>query len=214
MHRIFRAIVLCSSLVSVTETAQALNARTWISGGGADAAGCGPIANPCRTLQYAHDQTSSGGEIDAKDSAGYGSVVITKAISIIGDGSLAGVLASAGGNAMEINAGASDKIVLRGLTIEGAGASANGIVFNSGGSLDVVDCVVRGFVGTAPFAGNGLLLKPSTGSPAFTIINSNVSHNSVTGLHYVVSSVNLRRSSLIALSRLTTATGSTSIRRA
>ena len=55
------------------------NVRTWVSGKGVDQAGCGPIANPCRTLQYAHDVTASGGEIDVADGAGYGAVAIAKA---------------------------------------------------------------------------------------------------------------------------------------
>ena len=52
----------------------AANNRTWISGKGVDQAGCGPVATPCRTLQYAHDNTNAGGEINVLDPAGYGSV--------------------------------------------------------------------------------------------------------------------------------------------
>src|SRR4051794_15750079 len=102
-------------VVSLTTQAYALNTRTWISGSGNDQAGCGSIASPCRTLQYAHDNTAPGGEIDVKDSAGYGAVSINKAITIVGGGSLAGVLASAGTIAIRIIAGANDGIVLRGL---------------------------------------------------------------------------------------------------
>lgn len=101
--------------------AYALNNRTWVSGSGTDAAGCGPIATPCRSLQHAHDQTNVGGEIDVKDSAGYGSVVINKAITILDDGSIAGVLAAANASAITVSAGATDDVFLKGLTIEGAG---------------------------------------------------------------------------------------------
>ena len=65
--------------MATASPALALNARTWISGHGADQAGCGPVASPCRTLQYAHDQTSPGGEIDVLDPAGYGSLIIESA---------------------------------------------------------------------------------------------------------------------------------------
>ena len=162
--------------------AHALNTRTWISSAGADSAGCGPIANPCRTLQYAHDNTSAGGEIDVKDSAGYGSVIITKAINIVGDGSIAGVLAGAGANAITINAGSTDKVILRGLTIEGAGIGLNGIYFSSGGTLDIANCVIQNFASGSSSA--GIFLQPTSGTSTFSITNINVSHNRYTGLLY------------------------------
>lgn len=194
-----RVIVLSTLLVTVgaSTSAFALNTRTWISGTGVDQAGCGPIATPCRTLQYAHDQTSSGGEIDVKDSAGYGSVVITKAINIVGDGSLAGVLAPATGNGITINAGGADKIILRGLTIEGAAVGYNGIVFNSGGALDVANCVIQNFVGTGPAIGNGILLAPASGAPVFTIADTNLSYNGFAGLNYYPATGSAVKSSLV-----------------
>ena len=193
---------LAGALCLLAVPAHALNTRTWVSGAGADNASCGPIATPCRTLQWAHDNTSAGGEIDVKDSAGYGPVVITKAINIVGDGSLAGVLAGVGANAITINAGAGDKITLRGLTIEGAGVGANGVVFNSGGQLTIADCVVQGFVGNNfPAAGNGILLQPSSGNPTFTIVNTAASDNVWAGVIYRPASGNA--SAQIAIDRST-----------
>lgn len=169
--------------LALTGMAKAENTRTWISGTGVDQAGCGPIATPCRTLQFAHDQTSAGGEIDVKDSAGYGSVIITKAINIVGDGSIAGVLASAGGNAITINAGASDRISLRGLTVEGAGVGFNGIVLNSGGFLNIANCTITNFVGTN-LNGNGILLLPASGTLIVTITSTTTSDNAWSGINY------------------------------
>jgi hypothetical protein len=37
-------------------------------------------------LQKAHDRTNPGGEVNMLDAAGYGSVVISKSISIVNDG--------------------------------------------------------------------------------------------------------------------------------
>ena len=68
-----------------------------------------------------------------KDSAGYGSIIINKAISIVAEGTLAGVLAGTAGNAITINAGANDTVILRGLTVDGAKIGGNGILFNSCG---------------------------------------------------------------------------------
>ena len=79
---------------------------------GTDQAGCGPIANPCRSLQYAHGNTSAGGEIDVKDSAGYGSISVTKALTIVRDGSLAGVLAPSGGTGIVVNVPSNASVVL------------------------------------------------------------------------------------------------------
>lgn len=158
--------------------AQALNTRTWVSGAGIDQAGCGPIGNPCRTLQFAHDQTASGGEINFKDSAGYGGVVITKAINIVAEGVLAGVLAPAGRDAIEINASPNDTVLLRALTVEGAGVGRTGIVFNSGHKLDIADCVVQNFVGAGGLAGGGsIVVRPVSGKSDIIIAGTSASHN-------------------------------------
>ncbi len=163
--------------------AHALNTRTWVSGSGVDQGGCGPISNPCRTLQYAHDQTSAGGEINFKDSAGYGALTITKPINIVNEGgSIAGVLAPSGNSALVINAGVTDTVVLRGLTIEGAGVGANGVVFNSGGSLVISNCFVHGFVGSDENHGNGILFKHTTGIAQIVISDTTVSNNGWTGV--------------------------------
>ena len=179
---------LAGALCLLAVPAHALNTRTWVSGTGVDNASCGPIATPCRTLQWAHDNTSAGGEIDVKDSAGYGSVIITKAINIVGDGSLAGVLAGVNANGITVSAGATDKITLRGLTIEGAGVGANGIVFNSGGQLSIADYVIQGFVANVAPGGNGILLQPSSGSSTVKIANTSASDNAYVGMFYLPAS--------------------------
>lgn len=170
--------------IAVIVPARAANNRTWISGSGVDASGCGPIANPCRTLQFAHDNTNPGGEIDVKDSAGYGSVTITKAISIVGDGSLTGVLAAAGGNAITINAG-TGRVILRGLTVDGGGIGTNGVVLNTAGALDITNCTFRNFTGTPP-DGNGIYLQHASGTPNVMISNTTSSYNANGGVMYRV----------------------------
>jgi hypothetical protein len=149
--------------------AHALANRTWVSGHGADSGPCG-LAAPCRTFAFALTQTASGGEIDVLDPAGYGTVNITQAISIVNDGvGVAGIQASSG-NAITINAGPSDSVHLRGLTILGLGSPFDGILFNSGGNLAIENCVVRGF----PNAGIAIL--PSTSS-SFSVSNTIASNN-------------------------------------
>jgi hypothetical protein len=141
--------------------------RTWVSGHGTDSGGCALVA-PCRTFAFALTQTAAGGEIDVLDPAGYGPVTITKAISINGVG-VAGIHAGSG-NGVTINAGASDSVHLRGLTIEGLGSGANGILLNTGGNLEIENCVVRNF------RGSGINIAPSTFS-IFSVSNTIASNN-------------------------------------
>jgi len=154
--------------------AQAGPNRTSVSGHGTDSGNC-QLAAPCRTFAFALTQTAAGGEIDVLDPAGYGQVTITKAISILGNGA-AGINA-ASGNGVTINAGASDSVHLRGLTIEGLGSGANGILFKTGGNLAIENCVIRDFSGT------GINIAP-TGSAAVTGVLSNViTYNNPNGIN-------------------------------
>jgi hypothetical protein len=71
-------------------------------------------------------------------------VTITKSITISGDGTLAGILA-AGTNGVIMNAGANDTVILRNLSIHGAGTGINGIRYLAGRALRVEDCSISGF---------------------------------------------------------------------
>lgn len=177
-RQIVTAVVFLAACLS-TGTASATLSRAWVSGKGTDQASCGPIATPCRSLQYVHDNIiSPAGEIDVLDPAGYGSLTITKSLSVINDGGgTAGVLAPSGGNGITINAGSSDRITLRGLTIEGSGNAANGVLFNSGASLTIAHCVAQNFTGV------GILLVPASGSLTYTIANTIVSDNAFIGIY-------------------------------
>src|SRR6202048_4203206 len=79
-----------------TSLAHAQATRTWVSGLGDDANPCSRTA-PCKTFAGAISKTAPSGEIDALDPGGYGSVTITKAITIDGGGGqVASVLAGTG----------------------------------------------------------------------------------------------------------------------
>ncbi len=179
------AATTLASLLLALSPAHALLNRAWVSGHGTDAAGCGAPTSPCRTFQYVHDDIiAAGGEIDVLDPAGYGAVTITKAVSIVNDGVGTAGVQAASGNAITINAGASDLVTLRGLNIDGLGTGANGIVFNSGGGLTVVNCVIRHFVGSGA-GGNGVLIQPTSGSANFLISNVIASDNGFVGIYFV-----------------------------
>jgi len=116
-----------------------------VSGVGDDANPCSRTA-PCKTFAGAISKTAAGGEIDALDPGGYGAVTITKAITIDGGGGqVASILASAGANGINVQAGATDVVTLRNLRINGvegtpSGGGLNGIRYLSGGGLHVEDC--------------------------------------------------------------------------
>jgi hypothetical protein len=119
-------------------------ARTFVSGINADDSNpCTNIA-PCRTFAAAMAKTSAGGEIDALDTAEYGPVTITKAITIDGGGQVASIQAD-GVNGIVVSAGANDKVILRNLRINGSNTGLNGIRFLSGGQLTIDKCEIFGF---------------------------------------------------------------------
>src|SRR6516164_7025675 len=113
---------------------------------GSDSNPC-TFLSPCRNFQQAVTNVDDGGEVTAIDSAGFGTVTITnKSVSITSpNGVEAGIAVPSGGAGITINAGPNDLVSLRGLTIDGAGVGSNGIVFNSGASLNIQECVVRNF---------------------------------------------------------------------
>src|SRR3954462_12758211 len=103
-------------LVGTSAFAQAT--RTWVSGVGDDLNPCSRTA-PCKTFAGAISKTAAGGEISVLDPGGYGTVTITKPITISGSGNLTGILA-AGTSGIIVHlpdAAAGGKVVLRDLFI-------------------------------------------------------------------------------------------------
>jgi hypothetical protein len=165
---LFAAVLVCTTLAS---TAQAQ--RVFVSATGSDGNPC-TFASPCRTFQHAHDVAPANGEIDVLDPAGYGSLTITKAISIQGHG-FSGISAVNGATAITINAGASDSVSLRGLLIDGAGTGSAGIQYNTAANVTIADCIVRNFVN------NGIWIF-GPGNAFFTVSNTTVSDNGFGGI--------------------------------
>ena len=137
------ALFVLAVLLAVP-AAQAQATRTWVSGVGDDANPCSRTA-PCKTFPGAISKTAAGGEISVLDNGSYGAVTITKSLTINGDGSLAGVITSPGFNAIVVNAGANDRVVLRNIAINGLGTALNGIRFIAGKSLLVDNVTISGF---------------------------------------------------------------------
>jgi hypothetical protein len=180
---VFLAAALACSLFAAPAQATGVP-RTFVSAAGSDSNNCANVATPCRHFATAFSATAPGGEIFVLDPANYGSLTITHAVSIEGHG-WASIAPPNGGDAITINAGPSDSISIRGVSIDGTGATGptNGIVFNSGGNFVVSDCIVQNFVGNGP-GGIGIFMQPTSGTVDYTITNTTTVNNSFGGIYY------------------------------
>jgi parallel beta helix pectate lyase-like protein len=149
--------------------------RTFVSGLGNDA-NPGSITSPKRSFVSALTVTDPGGEIIVLDSAGYGPVTISQSVSIISPtGVYAGVTVTSG-DGITVTIGTSDTVILRGLTINGAGGT-NGINFTAGGNLHVENCVVTGFNSSA-----GIFVPSSAGAGAQLFVKDTICRRNLNGI--------------------------------
>src|SRR5664279_3001604 len=167
-------LALAGALPAALANAQA--ARTFVSPTGSDSNNCS-LAAPCRGFQAAFAQTNAGGEIAVLGTAGYGTMTINKAISIVNPGGFeAGIAVPSGGAGIVISAGPTDAVSLRGLTIEGGGVGTTGIQFNTGKSLTVENSVIR------HVTGDGIDFLSTTATSALTVSNTVASNNDNNGI--------------------------------
>jgi hypothetical protein len=160
--------------IAASLPAQAQRARVFVSVNGNDSNPC-TGGSPCKTFQHAHDVVLAGGEISVLDTGGYGTLIINKAISIVAIGVEASIATSSGQTAITINAGSTDKIFLRGLTLDGQGVGSGAIFFNSGGSLTVEDCIMRNY------NGDGITFLPNT-TATLVVSNSYFNDGNAAGI--------------------------------
>ena len=126
----------------VATSASAQVARVFLTGTGNDAGDCSNQATPCRSLQGAVTQCPVNGEIIILDNGGYGSATINKSLTV---NASAGVVAFIA-RTITVNIASSDKVVLRGLSMNGVVFGDNdGIAFAGGGTLVVENSVIAGF---------------------------------------------------------------------
>jgi hypothetical protein len=175
---IFIAAALAFAVTLPAIPAQAGAGRTFVSAAGNDSNPC-TITLPCRNFEAAYMQTNANGQIDALDPGNYGALTITGPVSIQGHGWAS--MSAATGTAIIINAaGATDKIAISGVVLDGLGISGtNGIAFNSGGTLLVRDSVIRNF------GNDGILVDTDTSNPTHVFVsNTLVSDNGSDGINF------------------------------
>jgi hypothetical protein len=186
------AFVVCTFLGGSMAFAQAT--RTWVSGVGDDANPCSRTA-PCKTFAGAISKTAAGGEIDALDDGGFGTVTITKSLTIDGSGHLAGILGALtnGVNVNDIATATPGTIIvtLRNLSINGVGTGLVGVRFLSGGALILDKVQISGFatgiqtevakttVSHSTFSNNRTIAVRSMGASSLNLEDNMITTNNV-----------------------------------
>src|SRR5213596_3900042 len=136
-----RVSIVFSLLVATSASAQV--ARVFLAGTGDDAGDCTNQATPCRSLQGAVNQCPIDGEIIILDNGGYGGATITKSLTVDASAGIVAFIA----RTITVNIASTDKVVLRGLSMNGVVfGDTNGIAFSGGGTLVVENSVIAGFV--------------------------------------------------------------------
>src|SRR5881396_2208162 len=120
------AVFLCL-LAGASASAQV--ARVFLAGTGSDAGDCTNQATPCRSLQGAVTACPVDGEIIILDNGGYGGATITKSLTVNASAGIVAFIAQT----VTVSIGATDKVVLRGLSMNGkVFGDPNGILFTTG----------------------------------------------------------------------------------
>jgi hypothetical protein len=152
-----RQFGLSFSLLAVTvlfvasTPANAQATRTWVSGVGDDVNPCSRTA-PCKTFAGAISKTAKDGEISVLDPGGFGTITITKSITINGTpGAGYGSILAAGTVGVIVNitdaADVRKAVRLNWLDIQGAATGTDGIRILAGTSVTVENTIVDGFSG-------------------------------------------------------------------
>jgi hypothetical protein len=149
-----KIFAIATFMFAFATLAQAQATRTWVSGVGDDVNPCSRTA-PCKTFAGAISKTAANGEIDCLDPGGFGTVTITKSITIDGTtGAGFGSILASGTNGVNVNDSATATpntiiVILRNLSIHGAGTGVKGVSFTSGKALHVENCQIFGFRGSS-----------------------------------------------------------------
>jgi hypothetical protein len=166
-----KSLTLLVFMFAAASFANAQATRTWVSGVGDDVNPCSRTA-PCKTFAGAVSKTADKGEIDALDPGGFGTVTITKNLTLEGQGTLASILNAGGVNGVNVNDSATATpntiiVHLRNLSIQGAGTGADGVHFTAGRALYVENCIISGQKNSA--ASDGIDFSPTAAGLTFNL---------------------------------------------
>jgi hypothetical protein len=166
------------TLLALSVPAHAQATRTWVSGVGDDFNPCSRTA-PCKTFAGAISKTAASGEINCLDPGGFGTITITKSITLNCHEEFGSILA-AGGAGVIINALSTDKVILRNLQINGSVGTPTpgtiGVRILSAGRVSIENCVITAF------SQQGVLDARTSGSTKLSIQDSTISFNTAAGV--------------------------------
>jgi hypothetical protein len=166
------------TLLALSAPAHAQATRTWVSGVGNDADPCSRTA-PCKTFAGAISKTAASGEINCLDPGGFGTITITKSITLNCHEEFGSILAS-GTPGVIINALSTDKVILRNLQINGIVGTATpgtiGVRILSAGRVSIENCVITAF------SQQGVLDARTSGNTKLSIVDSTISFNTAAGI--------------------------------
>lgn len=177
MKSTLKIFALLAFMFAFASIAEAQATRTWVSGVGDDVNPCSRTA-PCKTFAGAISKTATNGEINCLDPGGFGSVTITKSITIDCEDTQGSILASLV-NGVVINTAGID-VRLRGLSINGAGNGINCIRLIAGARLTVDEVVCSGF------SQHGISIENSSGAANVVVLNSSFRNNTGNGINTFV----------------------------
>jgi hypothetical protein len=147
---ILTSIIFIFALAAVT---QAQATRTWVSGVGDDVNPCSRTA-PCKTFAGAISKTAKDGEISTLDPGGFGTLTITKSITVNGGGAGQGygsVLSALAPQGFLINitdaADVRKTVRLNWLDINGASSGTDGVRMIAGLALHIENTNIDGLTG-------------------------------------------------------------------
>jgi hypothetical protein len=203
--KMFRLMAILAAIaaplsVGLTTQASAQATRTWVSGTGSDANPCSRTA-PCQTFSGALSKTAAAGEINAIDPGGFGTLNITKSITIDGGGTMASLL-SVNTNGVIVN-GAGILVTLRNIVINGGnGTTGNGIRILQAGAVNIDNVQIENQNATGlDTQGRGISIETATAGVRVTVTNSQIVNFGRYGIHSIPSAgsvqLNVDRTSII-----------------
>lgn len=199
LRTLIQTLTLVFFVAALASIAQA-QTRTWVSGVGDDLNPCSRTA-PCKTFAGAISKTADKGEIDCLDPGGFGTVTITKNITIDGTtGSGFGSILASGTNGVNVNDSATATpntivVMLKNLSINGASTGFDGVRFISGKQLFVENCHIFGFRGNSTNSdGIEILVNSAAVTFAVHVKDSRIENNTGDGIRQGVTAGTLNAS--------------------
>ena len=179
--------ILAGTLVALMSTAaQAQATRTWVSGVGDDVNPCSRTA-PCKTFAGAISKTAVNGEINCLDPGGFGTLNITKSITV-DCSEVFGSALNATTTAFIVSfdsfgADVRKSVRIRGINMQGADSGTGGVRITggatiTGGSVVIENCLIDG-----NFGGNARGISDERqGAGELYVLNTTVRNNGGVGI--------------------------------